>query len=285
MRIVCPNCATSYELGAASLGAGGRTVRCARCRETWRAGGGVAVAVPVEVVEWERLPAALPPAIREHGDPARPRAGTDFAEDDFDTAVVADAPPLAPEDDLAASVPGEPAEAAADAEPEDIETVAARRARSARDARGRGRRPKPLPLVILGCAAILAGLVVWRTDVVRLAPQTARLYDAVGLPVNLRGLVFEDLEVSGETRDDVPVMVVRGRIVNPTREDAEVPRLRFAVRNKAGVEVYAWTALPDQPTLKAGESLPFRSRLASPPADAKDVMVRFFHRRDLQSGT
>jgi hypothetical protein len=63
----------------------------------------------------------------------------------------------------------------------------------------------------------------------------------------------------------------------------EVPRLRFALRNPAGVEVYAWTALPAKPVLAAGEALPFRSRLASPPGDTHDVVVRFFHRRDLDS--
>src|SRR5262249_45556004 len=35
MLIVCPNCSTSYAIEAASLGAAGRTVRCARCKATW----------------------------------------------------------------------------------------------------------------------------------------------------------------------------------------------------------------------------------------------------------
>src|SRR5690348_9186437 len=35
MLIVCPSCATSYQIDAASVGAQGRMVRCARCRATW----------------------------------------------------------------------------------------------------------------------------------------------------------------------------------------------------------------------------------------------------------
>lgn len=282
MRIVCPNCSTSYEIDAASLGADGRKVRCARCRETWHAGGTAGLAVLAAGVEWERMPDAALPAVREPSEPVRANHRFDDANADDGTvfpAVVADAPPIAPTED-AEPADIDPTQADAASEPEDIESVAARRARAARAAR-RGRPPKPLPLVIVGCAAILFALVIWREDVVRLAPQTANLYAAIGLPVNLRGLVFKDLEVSGETKDDVPVMVVQGRIVNPTRHNVEVPRLRFAVRNKAGVEVYAWTALPDQRMLQPGESMPFRSRLASPPADAKDVLVRFFHRSDL----
>ena len=39
MLIVCPSCATSYMIDPASVGSGGRTVRCARCKTTWFAGG------------------------------------------------------------------------------------------------------------------------------------------------------------------------------------------------------------------------------------------------------
>ena len=39
MLIVCPSCATSYMIESASLGEGGRMVRCARCKATWFAGG------------------------------------------------------------------------------------------------------------------------------------------------------------------------------------------------------------------------------------------------------
>ena len=35
MLIVCPNCSTSYAIETASLGAAGRTVRCARCKTNW----------------------------------------------------------------------------------------------------------------------------------------------------------------------------------------------------------------------------------------------------------
>src|ERR1043165_3871420 len=35
MQIVCPNCQTSYEVAAGSLGDAGRSVRCVRCRKIW----------------------------------------------------------------------------------------------------------------------------------------------------------------------------------------------------------------------------------------------------------
>jgi hypothetical protein len=69
-----------------------------------------------------------------------------------------------------------------------------------------------------------------------------------------------------------------------TSTPVEIPRIRFALRNATGAEVYSWTAPPSQPTLGAFETLPFRSRLASPPAEGHDVQVRFFTRRDAVAG-
>src|SRR3974390_780676 len=40
MLIVCPGCATSYTIDPAAVRPTGRTVRCARCKGTWFAGGG-----------------------------------------------------------------------------------------------------------------------------------------------------------------------------------------------------------------------------------------------------
>ena len=136
-------------------------------------------------------------------------------------------------------------------------------------------------LIILGCAAAMAALAQWRAEVVRLAPQTAILYASLGLDVNVRGLSFRNVRSSSEMHDGMPVLVVEGDIVNVTKTAVDVPRMRFAVRNDSGLEVYAWTAQPAQPTIATGQALPFRTRLASPPGDTHDVFVRFFNRRDL----
>jgi hypothetical protein len=163
---------------------------------------------------------------------------------------------------------------------EDIET-AARRSRRAK----RSRRMLPgLPVAILALVALNAALIHWRSNVVRIAPQTASLYAAIGLPVNLRGLTFNDVTTTIESHDGVQVLVVEGKIASASQRPVEVPRLRFSVRNRSGQEVYAWTALPSRNGLAPGEMLTFRSRLASPPPDAREVLVRFFNRRDLVAG-
>jgi len=60
MHIVCPHCTTSYAINLATLGEAGRTVRCARCKETW-------VARPEDAIE------AVQPAMAEAGHSAGQR--------------------------------------------------------------------------------------------------------------------------------------------------------------------------------------------------------------------
>jgi predicted Zn finger-like uncharacterized protein len=184
-----------------------------------------------------------------------------------------ESPALAPRE----SRPQAPLRSKAD----DIETAARRRAR--REAISRlFTMPKPgFSAAILALIAVNLALIGWRGDVVRRFPQTASLYAALGLPVNLRGLVFTDVTTDTESQDGVRVLIVEGRIANAANRMVEVPRLRYAVRTASGQELYAWTALPPHKVLAPGQAMEFRTRLAAPPAEGTSVLVRFFNRRDL----
>src|SRR5580698_2713426 len=92
-------------------------------------------------------------------------------------------------------------------------------------------------------------------------PEAASLFRMIGLPVNLRGLVFAGLETRTELRDGVAVLIVEGRIESDSVTAVTVPPLRIMLRDAAGAELYAWTVLPDMATLGPGESLPFHARM------------------------
>lgn len=328
MLIVCPNCATSYMVDPAAIGPAGRTVRCARCKTTWRAstvkpGPEIDEFVDSVIAEAE---AESPPPQRHDESPRttapgiEPQLNTEPHEqpapaDDFGAepehplteagpvVPAADTPPMphgeippppvVVEDTLAISdapslVPpiehpplSEPA--TADASSDDIESFVARRERL-RARRSQSRRSSRWTAVILFLLAFNVALIGARSEVVRYLPQTASLFAAIGLPVNLRNLAFEDVKISKETHDGVNILIVEGSIVSKSGKPAEVPRLRFAARNATGQEIYSWTALPSRSVLGPGERIAFRSRLASPPADAADVLVRFFNYHDAVSG-
>ncbi|MGZ5822101.1 MAG: two-component system sensor histidine kinase NtrB, partial [Croceibacterium sp.] len=89
---------------------------------------------------------------------------------------------------------------------QDIESVAARRLRAKR---GSLRWPlSRLQTGILALALLDTILVGWRSDVVRALPQTASFYSLLGLSVNLRGLVFDNVATVTEQHEGVPILVV-----------------------------------------------------------------------------
>jgi hypothetical protein len=166
---------------------------------------------------------------------------------------------------------------------EDIETFAARRKRM-QAKRKKSRRFSRWTALILVMLAFNVALIGARQEVVRFLPQTASLFSAIGLPVNLRHLTFDKVKITKETQDGVTVLFIEGVIVSASSKPVEVPRLRFAARDAAGNEIYTWTAKPGRSILGPGESLKFASRLAAPPAEANDVMVRFFSAQDATAG-
>ena len=98
--------------------------------------------------------------------------------------------------------------------------------------------------------------------------------------MNLRGVHFDRLAATADRRDGEPVLIVQGAIANSTTESADVPLLRFAIRNAEHQEIYSWTAAPTHERLSAGRKLAFRSELILPPADTRDVEVRFVDHDD-----
>jgi predicted Zn finger-like uncharacterized protein len=304
MQIECPNCTTAYEIDGTKLGAGGRSVRCVRCRSVWRVDATPQPAAPKaaataggeeDLSAWGLSDAdepaakddeAAPAAEAEEALPAEDFSKGPRGDDALERATlgesgpvdIADAPPLAPNDD--------PAPADAEPEPdarEDVETAAARRA--AADGSRRFRLPRPNSVtLILALVAVIAGLFAWRADVVRMLPQTGSFFSLLGMPVNLRGLAIVEVKTTREIHDNVPVLVVEGAVANVAKTPLEVPRLRFAVRSERHAELYTWTVLPGRTILSSGDRIPFRSRLASPPGEGREVSVRFFNRRDIAAG-
>jgi predicted Zn finger-like uncharacterized protein len=338
MLIVCPSCATSYDVESVSLPPQGRQVRCLRCSTIWhtepsqadRLLSAAAAIAPDPGVQVEDAPDISAEAAIAAAEPVAEAAGDSppseqFADEQPDDGNTTDSSLLAAAADdesdpaSAASVdeadsdePIESAEviapaivpvAADDGQPpieidsahsiehqaelaENIETVASRRPRRAAPRRRMPRWPLTrLRTGILALVLVDAVILGCRSDIVRALPQTASFYTLMGLPVNVRGLTFDDVVMTTEQQEGVPVLMVVGNIVNRAHKDVNVPRLKFVVRNAARQEIYSWTASPSRTALPPGEISSFRTRLASPPPDAHDLVLRFVNRRDIIAGS
>jgi predicted Zn finger-like uncharacterized protein len=303
MLIVCPNCTTSYQIDDASVGPAGRMVRCARCKTTWFASAPNPVDAFVDGVIAEaeaESKGVIKPKTPVPTSSASVQAPDDFGGGDFVPAVdmprsFSNGPSISPEAEPAPiAVPDGPSlvpamqhpehdEAPAEVRDDELETFAARRRRM-QVKRQKNKRSSRWTAVVLVMLAFNVALIGARGEIVRMFPQTASLFAAIGLPVNLRELTFQDVRITREVQDGVTILMIDGKITSSASRPIEVPRLRFAARNASGQEIYTWTAKPERNILEPGQSLPFSSRLASPPPEASDVLVRFFNANDAMAG-
>jgi predicted Zn finger-like uncharacterized protein len=287
MHIICPHCTTSYAIDPATLGAAGRTVRCSRCREVW-------LARPEDAIEM--APArAMASASQTSGETDAAAEWEAMArEDDSQQTPVVDSPSISADwPDGDGSPPGPDSDWPSVAQDEAEDAGAGRRHGSwfgkllkpPALLRASGKPFVGLPTACAAMGALVLALVIWRVDVVRLLPQTATFYKMVGLEVNLRGLMFKDVKITTENVEGKPVLLIEGVITGEARKPVELPRLRFSVRDAQGAEIYAWNAVLEQTVLKPGEYTRFKSRLASPPAEGRNIDIRFFNKRDLARGS
>jgi predicted Zn finger-like uncharacterized protein len=288
MHIICPHCTTSYAIELATLGAAGRTVRCSRCKEVWLARPEDAAVIKAPAMADAGLPAAN----------TDPGAEWDaLAREDHGGAQQT---PVVDSPSISADWPAD-GEGSSRLGGSDWPSIAGHDMADARASRhhqawfqkllrprAQLRQPgKPfisLPTVCAAMGALVLALVIWRADMVRLVPQTAAFYKMVGLEVNVRGLSFKDVKITTETMEGKPVLVIEGAIVGVARKPIELPRLRFSVRDAQGAEIYAWNALLEQALLNPGQRAWFKSRLASPPPEGRNIDVRFFSKRDIAGG-
>jgi predicted Zn finger-like uncharacterized protein len=286
MQIICPHCTTFYDVDSSKFGPAGRNVRCARCGETWLAKpeSAAAMAGPdtFEEVDADWGLAADTPARQEEPPHVQsPSIAADWNDDyaSHEEARFEEEPRASRTPEWLQSLlrPLQPMLRAP--------ALAGVASRIPVPAIPRARLPKmSLSFVATAMAAICLGLIIWRADVVRLMPQTGPFFKMAGLNVNLRGLEFDKLQLSSETVNGKTVLVIQGAMKNITRKPVELPRLRFIVRDQNGADIYAWNSVLEQPVLKENERLAFKSRLASPPPEAREIAVRFFQRRDVAAG-
>jgi predicted Zn finger-like uncharacterized protein len=275
MQIVCPHCSTSYGISPAALGDAGRSVRCSRCKEVW-------LALPEDAIEFAN-----------HDMTGGDGEAADWNSDAYEQTDAENDPPHVDSPSITGDWQGSADERGSSGWP----------AGAADDLDGTGsgrlswlgkfvpakaifrmphfRAPISLATSCAAMGALVLATLIWRAELVRMLPQTAAFYKLVGLDVNLRGLKFKDVKVSSEMVEGKSVLVIEGSITGESNKPIEIPRLRFSVRDAQGAEIYAWNTVLEQSVLRPGERAQFKSRLASPPPEGRNIDVRFFNKRDL----
>lgn len=264
MIITCPSCATRYKVpDQAFVNDDGRKVRCRGCAFEW-------IAIPDNFE---------PPESSADAE----QLISDGQFEDIESAAV-DLNPVASGEDFASQL----------AEVEKFERTVADLARSAHNhgfdsAAGNGAaagRPTPRRdltgwLALAACMTlIIGGAYEYREMVVTRLPATASLYEAVGLSVNIRGMEFANVAVAREFENGLPVLAVRGEIINVSQRMLDVPKIYLGLRDGTAAEIYHWTMVVASEPLAPAAHARFTTKLAAPPKEARDVVVRFHDAAD-----
>lgn len=301
MLLICPACSTSYRVADTALGPDGRKVKCHKCDHVWwvkpAISGQASPAAPEPAAATARAPAAAPvPPVADEtlaaaGGADDPDATIDDQDDGFDQieAEVATDPEIEALRDVLSGTPLA-AGVGTNPEPDGARAAPARRRRH----RYRPRLPaglralaasRPLRMVALAAslAVVAGGAFAFRDGVVSLLPGSARLYAALGQPVNLRGLEFHNVSYATEIENGLPVLSVRGEVVNITDRTIAIPEIGYSLRNGRMQELYFWTGKATRREVAPSDRVSFITRLAAPPVDAEHVQIRFL-RDDRTSG-
>lgn len=252
MIITCPHCQTKYQVTNEAIGAVGRKVQCAHCRQAWQQG-------PLT--------------------PREQKAFDAIAEDGMDEALLAEERAVAAE--LARKVAQEEARQAEAAE---VDPAVIRRRQRAFSRRQNAMAAR-LPLGRLRRAARVVGAVTLvalltiayfgRVQVVERYPDMAGLYEAVGLGVNVVGLDFSNVSSLRALRDGKEVLAVSAQIVGLMPDPVVVPPVVVTLVDAAGEAIYEWSVTPSVRDLMAGERATFDTQLVLPPGDAQRVRLSF----------
>ena len=296
MILTCPKCETTYETPG-ELPADGRKVRCAGCQHIWLATGAGQPEQASALDEFDSEEIIFQDAGDAPAGPEpEPEPDTQNLEDiDFDAvaavmeSATGEAAGPAPEAEPVENA-GEAGDALSERAMEEALSAAFREA-------GERRSGDSPPIVIgkptrrrravsgraaagwVGLAMLLAGVAggayFQRVNVVRALPGAASAYARLGLPVNVRGLAFENVAYSWAHSAGRPVLEVSGEIVNVTALPLKVPTVVFGLRTKEKVEVYQWAADVSSELLPAGGRTAFTAQIPAPPKSIRDVQIRF----------
>ena len=116
---------------------------------------------------------------------------------------------------------------------------------------------------------------MWRNAVVEQVPDLAGFYAAVGLPVNLNGLTFENVQTLETLTDGAQILTVSGRIAAVADDEVSVPPVVVTLLGPGDSALYQWSVTPRTGELRPGETVDFETRLTQPPQGATRVRLSF----------
>jgi predicted Zn finger-like uncharacterized protein len=293
--IVCPHCATRYQVPSDTVGAKGRQVQCAHCGKAWQAFAEKEIErpapKPVPVVAVAAKPAPRDPD-QMFDSKAEAELDAEFEAEQRAAAARAagepEPPPAIPEEqvrsieEIKAAIAPKAQDATAPTKA--VDPAAEKKRKKAFDDR-QSSLSRQLPLARVRRILRITGLCTlvlmigagfsFRTDIVRAFPDLAGTYEALGMGVNVVGLEFRDVKTLLALRRGADVMQVDARIYSVAPGEVDVPPVVVTLLNDENMPLYEWSVAPSVPVLQSGEVVDFSTQVTAPPPGANRVRLTF----------
>ena len=244
LDIACPDCGTRYRTNADAIGPNGRTVRCARCEETWF--------VPAVGVVPQTDPDQL--ALRD-----------------------LEADPISAPAPVGAATPVRPIDASPDASLGAVESADVT-LRNQADAQKLARRRRTIRLIwivtaLVALAAIVAAYLN-RQAIVNRIPQAATLYQGLGMDVYAGGLDIAPPTAKTTLVDGVAVVTVTSEVRNLSGQPQPLPLIELSLHDEDGAQLAQWFVEPDRNELDARGRYAFTTVYSNPPEATASLRYR-----------
>lgn len=269
MILTCPSCGTQYAVKEGAIPAGGRKVRCAACGHSWHQdpeGGAAEDRHPEAQAEAE----PLPEAVETQFDPATAEGAPAFEEID----PIAPGAPLVEPPGAIPVPPPDDGFAARHEPPEDQwdltrELPDAEEIEALRTETGADRKRNWLMAILVAMLLVAAVALAFRF----LAPDSLReqIGLAAGSPTPLQ--IASNQPERQTLASGNELVVVSGRVINPSSRPQPVPAIEAQLRDKSGRLLYAWTIAPPARSLPPGGSATFNSAEMNVPPSGLESTV------------
>lgn len=122
---------------------------------------------------------------------------------------------------------------------------------------------------------LLAGMVVFRNNVVEVWPQSAATFKTLGLEVNRFGLEFLDTEAERYFDGTTPILEISGQVENVTTQARRAPMVRVLLLDESGAMIGESFAPITPERIPARQTARFTTRVENPPFEAFELELQF----------
>ena len=89
------------------------------------------------------------------------------------------------------------------------------------------------------------------------------------------GLSFANVRTKLAKENGEMALMIEGEIWSDSDNAKSLPQIQFTMRDGTESAIFQWMIPAPAATIVKGGPIPFKARLASPPRDGKDIMIRF----------